>query len=273
LVGAPEDEVIRLALELSESSAAVPPSASGADTERSCRRARAKLREIALCSDFKWFATLTLDGSKVGRYDEGEALQKCRTWLNNQVKRRGLAYVLVPERHKDGAIHFHALFSDSLEVVDSGTISLPGQKRPRRPRSDAQRAEWLAAGGHEVYNLPGWRWGFSSAIRLYGDYGRTINYVCKYIGKDAERIGGRWYLSGGPVIRQADVVLLDDVGVRDLAALHDGTSCFVRSFAAGGCGFALWRGSVQQAADILGLIGGAGDDALFRDCGRDGAGL
>ena len=181
------------------------------DVERAVRRARAQVRDLALCNPFRWFVTLTLDKSRVNRYDMAEITRHLNHWLDNQVRRKGLAYVLVPERHKDGAVHFHGFFNDALEAVDSGTVSLPGQKRPRRPRSARQRAEWLEQGGHPVYNLPAWSWGFTMAIELYGEYDRAVGYVCKYIGKGMEaspngdaapaKVGGRWYYSGGALAR------------------------------------------------------------------------
>lgn len=169
--------------------------------ERAMRRARAQVRDLALCTPFRYFVTLTLDKMMVDRYDMKAITGKLNRWLDNQVRRKGLAYVLVPERHKDGAVHFHGFFNDALEVTDSGTISRPGGGRPRRPRSGAQREQWLAEGGRVVYNLPGWSLGFTTAIALYGEYSRAVGYVCKYIGKGGEKIGGRWYYSGGDLGR------------------------------------------------------------------------
>jgi hypothetical protein len=93
------------------------------------------------------------------------------------VRRHGLRYILVPERHKDGAFHFHGFMAGpGLEARDSGV-------------------EW---DGRPVYNLPQWKLGFSTAQRLYGDYHAAVGYCCKYIGKQAgERPLGRWYYSGG----------------------------------------------------------------------------
>lgn len=190
-----------------------------ANRERAMRRARAQVRDLALCTSFRWFVTLTLDPKRVDRHDMGEITRHLNHWLDNQVRRRGLAYVLVPERHKDGAIHFHGFFNDALPVVDSGTVSLPGVKAPRRPRSARQRAEWLQAGGHTVYNLPGWGWGFSTAIELYGDYNKAVSYVCKYIGKDGEKPGGRWYYSGGDLGHPQ--VTYEDINFREVEALAD----------------------------------------------------
>lgn len=170
---------------------------AAANLARSRRRAKRAVYDYAMSTDFEYFVTLTVDGDKLNRYDVQEVFDHLHDWLDNHVRRNGLTYILVPEYHKDGAVHFHALFNDALPVVDSGTISLPGGGKPRRPRSKAQRAEWLREGGHVVYNLPSWGWGFTTAIRLYGERAAAVGYVCKYISKAEQKIGGRWYYSGG----------------------------------------------------------------------------
>ena len=146
------------------------------DLQRSMRRARAKVRRLALANDFRWFVTLTLDPMKVDR-ESGEAVvRKLNAWCSNMVQRKGLRYILVPEYHKKGGIHFHGFFNDVMEVVDSG----------HRDRE-----------GHAIYNMPGWTLGFTTAIELYGDYPSAVGYVCKYIGKGGRKPAGRWYYSGG----------------------------------------------------------------------------
>jgi len=161
--------------------------AKAEDVERSMRRARAKVRRIALSNDFRWFVTLTLDPTRIDRYDVGEVVRKLSQWCSNQVKRRGLRYILVPERHKDGALHFHGFFSDALEAVASG----------HRDK-----------GGRMIYNLPQWTLGFTAAIELYGDYAGAVAYVCKYIGKQGDKPAGRWYYSGGD-LREPETEYVD----------------------------------------------------------------
>lgn len=150
--------------------------AKAANEDRARRRARARVRDLALANEFTHFVTLTLDQRQTDRYDMQEIGRRLRRWLSNQVQRRGLRYVLVPERHKDGAIHFHGLMAGGLELVDSG-------------HTDRQ--------GHKVYNLLDWKLGYSTAIALYGNYAQAVSYTCKYIGKQGEKPGGRWYYSGG----------------------------------------------------------------------------
>ena len=154
------------------------------DMERSMRRARSRVRRLALSNDFRWFVTLTLDKEKVDRYDAAQVVRKLTTWAHNQVRRKGLSYILVPERHKDGAIHFHGFFNDALEAIASG-------------HRDKQ--------GHMIYNLPGWSLGFTAAIEVYGDYAGAVAYVCKYIGKQGDKPAGRWYYSGGDLREPAAV--------------------------------------------------------------------
>ena len=179
-----------------------------ADIMRSKRRAAAKLRDYALCNDFRYFVTLTLDAAKIDRYDLGGVVRRLRIWLDNRVRRNGLKYILVPEEHKDGAYHFHGFFNDAVAIEDSGTMIVGGGK-PKRPRSKKQRNEWLANCAKVVYNLPEWSLGFSTAIEIYGDYDAAIGYVSKYITKQGEKLGGRWYFSGGALELPEEVLLFD----------------------------------------------------------------
>lgn len=188
------------------------------NSERAMRRARAKVRDMALCTPFKWFVTLTIDPEKMNRYDMAEITRHLNHWLDNQVRRHGLTYILVAEHHKDQAIHFHGFFNDALKAVDSGTISLEGKKAPVRPRSRTQRERLLAEGGHPVYNLPAWGWGFTTAIEIYGNYNKAVSYICKYIGKEGKKAGGRWYYSGGDI--QRPTITYEDIEYREVAQLE-----------------------------------------------------
>ena len=143
---------------------------------RSRSRARTRIFDLCQCNHFDLFVTLTIDRLKADRYDYRAILRTLNRWLDNRVRRKGLQYLIVPELHKDGAVHFHGLFNDVLHLVDS--------KRKDRK-------------GHTIYNLPDWPLGFTTAIRLYGEKGAVSRYVTKYISKTENIIGGRWYLHGG----------------------------------------------------------------------------
>ena len=221
------------------------PEAIAEDVARSMRRARAKVRRLALANEFRWFVTLTLDPSKVDTIDGAAVVKKLNAWASNAVQRQGLKYILVPERHKKGGIHFHGFFNDALPAVDSGTIRLPWAKKPRRPRSEAQRAEWLAQGGRIVYNLPGWSLGFTTAMGLYGEYPAAVAYVWKYIGKDGEKPAGRWYYSGGALAQPKEEYA--DLTVAEVEGFFEG-KCY--SFTAGGRKIAVVNGVKIEEVEI-----------------------
>lgn len=255
----PEREYAELerAAKLEEDEKAVAEKAA-ASRLRAQRRARTHVRELALCNNFRYFVTLTLDRQRVDRYDVAAVTRKLNQWLDNQVRRHGLKYVLVPELHKDGAVHFHGFFNDALRVVDSGTVIPPQGGKPRRPRGEKQRAAWLEGGGHIVYNLPQWSHGFTTAIELYGDYRAAVGYVCKYIGKEQTKVGGRWFYHGGE-LRLPEVELLD-LNIEDVEAI-DGAATFETPTLTG-ARFAVLR--VDGEGGISHVRAEQGDTAAYR---------
>jgi len=148
--------------------------------ERSAKRARKRLFELAACNPFELFVTLTLDQKEIDRYDYKIVIKKMNQWLTNLVKRKGFAYIFVPERHKDGAIHFHGL------CTSAGLTLLPSGHRDKSKR--------------DILNVANWRYGYTTAVKLDGDYTNVCKYITKYIRKDMGTdgtIGGRYYLHGG----------------------------------------------------------------------------
>ena len=150
----------------------------GESCARSAARARKEVFELCACNDFDLFFTLTLSPKEIDRYDYKAAVKRLSCWLDNRVRRKGLRYVAVPELHQDGAVHFHGLCNaEAMRLVDSG-------------HSDK---------GHTIYNIPDWKIGFTTAMRLYGDQTATAHYIAKYVTKNTTcgTIGGRYYFHGG----------------------------------------------------------------------------
>lgn len=194
--------------------------------ERAQRRSRAKVFDYVMSNnDLQLFCTLTLSAEKINRKDYNDVIKKFNTWADNNVRRNGFKYVAVPELHKDGAIHFHLLCNDVLTRVPSGTylppVGYPGKRRPMKAET-LKRKGFKLSECQEVFNLPGWRLGFSSAMIIEGDRGRTATYISKYITKSADKVGGRYYLHGGALALPEydyDVVNWDDF-------VNDGTYKF-----------------------------------------------
>ena len=178
---------------------------------RAQRRAKTAVRDLAMCSGFRWFVTLTLSPEEIDRHDVAEITRRLNHWLDNHVRRNGLAYVLVPERHKDGAVHFHGLFNGAVltEQEAAGRAAYAGQGPAPLPPMLAVDSGHRDSGGHRIFNLPAWDLGFTTAVQLYGEQRQAVAYVCKYIGKqigadgNPGKVGGRWYYSGGALRRPA----------------------------------------------------------------------
>lgn len=195
--------------EEAEDGAEVPTSAGDSDSvKRSKRRARKAVFDYAMCNpDLDVFLTFTLSAENIDRYDYKAVIKKLNTWLDNMVRRHGLKYIFVCEQHKDGAIHFHGVAnSGALKLIDSG-------HKDKR--------------GHTVYNVSNWKLGFSTAIDCYGDRASVCKYITKYITKAVEKVGGRWYYSGGELASPL-YDYLDETTPEDWAELGDGFELYTK---------------------------------------------
>ena len=160
------------------------------------RRAKQAIFDLAALNDWSYFITLTLDGEHIDRYDPCQIVKPVTKWLDNMVQRRDLQYMIVPEYHKDGAIHFHGLISDGLRMQDSGTVKVPYRKKPIK-RATARRNGFADDEMQIVYNIEDYKLGFSSALSIYGEREHLAKYMTKYITKDLQKIFGRRYWAGG----------------------------------------------------------------------------
>jgi len=190
------------------------------DLERSAfearRRAKSKVRDIALCNRFQYMFTWTLDPKKVDRYSPEEVYRRVRPFLSNATQRKGFSYVVIPEYHtlKTGedrpAIHFHGLCS-------LGDVRIERSMKRGHPRFDKS--------GRPVFNMVDWDFGWSTVVPLDENYERAVNYVTKYISKQNEKILGKYYLSSRSLKKSPDIVPLERIPFeqcRDSALLLSG---------------------------------------------------
>ena len=132
--------------------------------EESLRRTRTTIFDYALSNNFSYFVTFTFNPKKVDRYSIESTSNIMKYWLNRQKKHSpNFAYVIVPEFHKDGAIHFHALIRDYNAELKSTNVFQNGKR---------------------VYNLTGFTAGFTNAQKLDDDQIKAAAYLTKYITKD-----------------------------------------------------------------------------------------
>lgn len=76
-------------------------------------RAKTMIYEYAMCNEWNYFVTLTLDKEKYDRYNLKAWQSDLHNFLHNYNRRcsdkEKVKYVLIPEMHKDGAWHMHGL--------------------------------------------------------------------------------------------------------------------------------------------------------------------
>lgn len=132
--------------------------------ESSLRRTKTLIRDYVLANDFELFVTFTFDPDKVDSFNFKLCQSRIVKWLHNQKSRSpDLAYLIVPEQHKSGRWHFHALISHFKGVLSDSNH-----------KSDS---------GRRIYNIKSYRLGFSTAVKI-DDKDAVSNYVTKYITKD-----------------------------------------------------------------------------------------
>lgn len=165
------------------------------EKEESIRQSRARsinaIYDIARSNFWEWFVTFTFDPKRSDRYDYKECSKKLSKWFNHTREVcPDMVYLVVPEQHKDGAFHFHGLFSgiDYLPFTFSGKLDKQG-----RP----------------IYNIGSYKWGFTTATKV-GDSAKASSYLCKYVTKDlcAVTAGKKRYWSSKNV-KRPEIIELD----------------------------------------------------------------
>ena len=79
----------------------------------SLSRSKRCITDIILCNKFDYFCTFTFDESKIDRFNYDVCQKKLRKFFNNFKNRYApdFKYLIIPEFHKNGAIHFHGVCS------------------------------------------------------------------------------------------------------------------------------------------------------------------
>lgn len=172
----------------------------------SIKRAKDRIFDYTFNNKFDYFFTGTINPKKLDSKNPKALFQPVQDWLKNRVKLDGLEYILIAEHHKSGAIHFHGLIKcDNMDLVDSGTKSYKGYKAPMNDYT-AIRKGLNTADGKVVYNMPSWKFGFTTCIKTYGDPINVAYYVTKYITKDCKKIFGKffWHSRG---LKKPDIIV------------------------------------------------------------------
>ena len=132
------------------------------EKNRALWKIKTKIKDYILCNDFDYFWTLTFDSD---RYNYAVAFEKMGKWLEKMRKKYGkFNYIMIPELHKDGAIHFHGVTGGLNAVVRDSGVKHKGVK---------------------VYNCIDWQHGFTTLTRVRSKE-KTATYVTKYVTKEMQ---------------------------------------------------------------------------------------
>lgn len=128
---------------------------------------RRKIKGYALTNDFTWFVTLTYNPQIVDskNYDTAKNtfLKWCRRMRDTYKK---FDYLLIPELHKSGAVHFHGLLGNVSANFKEAQNTKTGKSIIRNNRP--------------VYNLSDWKYGFSDCEKIENPE-RSSVYITKYV--------------------------------------------------------------------------------------------
>lgn len=162
------------------------------------KRIKEKVFDIAILNADRWthMFTLTVSPDKLDRFNYFLCGKKVCKFFQNMSHRYDVEYLLIPELHKDGAIHFHGLMSSgSLPLLDSGKKDNAG-----RP----------------IYNIKTYHYGFTTAVPLdAGTSEHVCKYITKYITKDLVRITPRSYYYSQGLKSQVEIEYFNTDFYRD----------------------------------------------------------
>lgn len=146
-------------------------------------RAKSKIFEYAICNDFEFFVTLTLNGKKIERNDIDCFIKKLGQYIRDVRKHTGqkIEYILIPEKHSDGINwHMHGLVK-GLEDIRKYDIK---ENIPKRMKDKIIQ--------YREYNLNLYEWvGYSkkfgfNCIEPIRDKEACSAYITKYISKSID---------------------------------------------------------------------------------------
>lgn len=144
-------------------------------------RAKSAIFELALCNEWDYFFTVTIDKQKYDRYDLEKYHKAFSQWIQNYNKKHELKlkYLAIPEQHEDGAWHEHG-FIMGLPTEHLTAFTLE-EKLPKYIRQKIES-------GIPVYNWKPYaeKFGFCDFEEIR-NHEAVSRYVTKYITKDLSK--------------------------------------------------------------------------------------
>lgn len=157
----------------------------------SLTRTKTLVRDLVLCNDFDLFCTFTFNPKLLDTFNFNKCRTKMLTWLHHQRNNsrelhKEFKYLIIPEQHKSGRWHFHALISGYTGTLHDSHMQTQGL----RP----------------IYNITSFRSGFTTAVRI-DERESVASYVTKYITKDfIKEFNQRRFFCSSNLVRPKKVV-------------------------------------------------------------------
>ena len=144
-------------------------------------RAKSKIFELAMCNNWQWFFTITLDPGKYDRKDLEKFRKDFSQFIRDYNKKRELKikYLVIPEEHSKGGWHMHGF----LMGLEPSELRLFGQNE-RLPYYILDKLKK----GFKIYEWESYRkkFGFNN-FEFIKNQKACSHYVTKYITKDLVR--------------------------------------------------------------------------------------
>lgn len=181
-------------------------------------RSRRKIREYALCNNFEYFVTITVNSEKCDRFSLTECQELLRSKLHSlKHMNKDFAYLLITECHKNGAFHFHGLVKG---INDNDLVLYREQDFEKLPKyifTNIRKGEKIYYSKYFSKKI-----GYCTFSKIKS-LSRVSSYITKYITKDCivNENGYMYICSRGlksPSISDIKPILLDKI------------PCFKRSY-------------------------------------------
>ncbi len=179
-----------------------------ASRRASVSRAVETVFEVARANEWDLMVTFTFDPDKVDSFDYAAIIEVMRKF-NRRLKAQGVSYIEVPEQHKSGRIHLHAVLADpeqNMELVPAINYY-----------SGLQQFD---DGGRPMYDVVDFLWGWCKATYV-DDNARSgmavVKYIMKYMNKNLDWVPEgkkRYFASQGltrPVKNRLLMSIEDDI--------------------------------------------------------------
>ena len=164
-------------------------------------RAKKIIREYSFNNNWDYFITLTISPKNYDRYkDKEKIVKRILKYFDNyrQNVDSSFRYLIVPELHEDGAVHFH------------GYVMMNKNEVLKFQYYDKKKFRAVYSHNYLLKNF-----GRAQFVHIKTHTVASANYITKYLIKDSKRIFNRFYYASKGLKR--DEVIYSGFGLGPLA--------------------------------------------------------